>query len=459
MGFRAQTGSASEGDLVRLRTKVPILVVTLLVIASLVGLGLTLPTATASSSNTNLAPNFTLPDIFGHNFTLSNFQNHTVVVIEFTSISCSECQIVEQSLKSLYSTYNQTGTTDVQVISIFIEPTLGDTIPALKAYHSKNNITWFMAQDTSTDAVSNSYGVAGAIPDVVIVNEHGQAVYDVTGVQSENTLRNTISSALSGTAPVISIVTVSVFLLAAVAGISTFFSPCAFPMFPGYMGLFLGLNASGSEAQASATGSYKGAARRALVAGSVTALGMIIVFLLVGLALALASKAVSSYIPDLLIVVGAALVAMGALLLTNLQYWRIITPLQNLWGRLSGRKASDAAVTTATPGSRGFHFKLFSYGMGYAAAAAGCVFPVIVSAIIAGFTLGWLGGIVNILIFSLTAAALMVVVTVMLAMAGKRYVNLLKQYTPIIKKVSAGVLIIVGVYLVYFYYTAWGLPL
>ncbi|HEV2166958.1 MAG TPA: hypothetical protein VGS23_08305, partial [Thermoplasmata archaeon] len=65
----------------------------------------------------------------------------------------------------------------------------------------------------------------------------------------------------------------------------------------------------------------------------------------------------------------------------------------------------------------------------------------------------------NILIFTLTAAGLMIVVTVLLAMAGKRYVNLLKAYTPLIKKVSASVLIVVGVYLVYFYYTAWGLPL
>jgi len=34
-------------------------------------------------------------------------------------------------------------------------------------------------------------------------------------------------------------------------------------------------------------------------------------------------------------------------------------------------------------------------------------------------------------------------------------VNQLKAYTPIIKKVSAAALLIVGVYLIYFYYTAW----
>jgi cytochrome c-type biogenesis protein len=437
---------------------VPALVLTLIVVASLVGLGQVLPNAQGASANASLAPNFTLLDIYGHNFTLSSYRNNSVVVVEFTSISCSECQIVEQSLKSIYSTYNQTGTTHVQIISVFIEPEFGDTIPALKAYHAKNNITWFMAQDTPSLAVSSSYGVED-IPDVVIVDEHGHAVYDVAGEQSTNQLHTTINSALAGKASAISIVTVSVFLLAAVAGVSTFFSPCAFPMFPGYMSLFLGLNANQNES-ASATGAtYKGAARRALVAGSVTASGMIIVFLMVGLALVLASSVVVPYIPYLLIVVGVILVALGALLLTNLQYWRIISPLQSLWKRLSGKKteSAQAPLDLSPAGSRGFHFKLFSYGMGYAAAAAGCVAPVIFSAIIAGLALGLVGGIVNILIYSVVAAGLMIVVTVMLAMAGKKYVNLLKAYTPVIKKISASVLILVGFYLVYFYYTAWGL--
>ncbi len=33
--------------------------------------------------------------------------------------------------------------------------------------------------------------------------------------------------------------------------------------------------------------------------------------------------------------------------------------------------------------------------------------------------------------------------------------NQLKAYTPVIKKISAVALILVGVYLIYFFYTAW----
>jgi cytochrome c-type biogenesis protein len=413
-----------------------------------------IPTAQSGSAAQTMAPSFTLATIYGENFSLTHYRNSSAVVIEFTSLSCSECQIVEKSLASLYSSYNQTGDTRVQFISIYIEPRFGDTVPALQTYHQSHNITWNMAQDTGSLAVSRSYGVQD-IPTVVIIDPKGQVVYDVSGVQDQNTLQSTINSALAGTAVAISIVTVSVFALAAIAGVTTFFSPCAFPMFPGYMGLFLGLNSGQAAPGAANGGVYKGAARRAAVAGSVTALGMILVFLLVGLALILAASVVSGYIPDLLIAVGVVLIGLGALLLTNLQYWRIVTPLQTLWYRLGGKRPEENLSNPAATSGRGFHLKLFGYGMGYAAAAAGCVFPVIFSAIVAGLALGLLGGILNIVIFSATAALLMIVVTVMLALAGQKWVNQLKALTPVIKKVSAVALIVVGVYLIYFFYTAW----
>ena len=436
----------------RLRIIVPIVVVAAAIVAAGLYLGYVVPSAKAGASSSTVAPAFTLTDIYGQPFSLNSLRNDSVGVIEFTAISCSECQIVEQTLASLYAGYNGSGHTPVHIVSIYIEPQFGDSIPALQAYHVRNNITWTMAQDTNSLDVSRSYGVSD-IPTVVVVDKQGHVVYDVAGVQDPGQLHTTVSSALAGTATAISLVTVSVFALAAVAGVTTFFSPCAFPMFPGYMGLFLGMNARQSEPGAGP--GYHGAARRAVFAGSVTALGMIVVFLIVGVLLILAASLVSGFVPYLLIAVGVVLVALGALLLTNLQYWRIVTPLQRLWARARGRSAEPAPVVPAAMSGRAFYLKLFSYGMGYAAAAAGCVAPVIFSAIIAGLALGLLGGLLNILIFSATAAVLMIGVTVALALAGQKYVNQLKALTPVIKKISAVALILVGAYLIYFYYTAW----
>ncbi|MGI0133074.1 MAG: cytochrome c biogenesis protein CcdA [Thermoplasmata archaeon] len=433
----------------RLLTLGFVLAVALLYFAGALG------TSSAASPSSTTAPNFTLKDIYGQNFTLSQHLTTDVVVVEFTSLSCSECQVVEKTLQSLYAGYNQSGQTNVQILSVYIEPQFGDTIPALQSYHDQNQITWYMAQDTSTLAVSKAYGVSD-IPTVVVIDKSDQPVYDVAGVQSTSALASTINSAEKGTAPPIALVSVSVFALAAIAGVTTFFSPCAFPMFPGYMSLYLGLDATRASSEATPNASYKGAVRRALSAGSVSALGMMIVFLVIGVALVLAASLVGRYVPYLLILVGIVLVGLGALLLTNLQYWRVVTPFQRLWGRLTGKDPSVAPVIVApAAGERGFYLKLFGYGMGYAAAAAGCVAPVILSAIVAGLALGLVGGLLNILIYSITAAVLMIVVTVALAVAGRRYVNRLKAITPIIKKVSAVALLVVGAYLIYFYYTAW----
>ena len=436
-------------------SRVVVIAVIVAVILSAVYFGHLIPSASGQASSSNTAPNFTLTDIYGHPFDLANFTDHQVVVIEFTALSCSACQIVKQQLQTLYSGYNASGDSRVQIISIYIEPQFGDTIPALKTYHADNNITWTMAQDTMSLAVSQSYGVKD-IPTVVIVDLHRDVVFDVDGIPNTGQMQSTITAALSGTAQTLSIVTVSVFALAAVAGVSTFFSPCAFPMFPGYMGLFLGLNANQSATAAANRSTYKGAARRAVAAGSVTALGMILVFSILGVALIAAASVISGYIPYLLIAVGAVLIALGGLLLTNLQYWKVVKPFQELWYRVGGKRPEETLSSPTAPSGRALYVKLFSYGMGYAAAAAGCVAPVIFSAIFAGLALGLFGGIVNVLIFSATAAALMIVVTVVLALAGNKYVQQLKALTPTIKKVSAAALIVVGIYLVWFYYQAWG---
>jgi cytochrome c-type biogenesis protein len=411
--------------------------------------------ASAGSSSGNLAPTFSLNDIYGHPFVLSSFRGNSAVVIEFTSITCASCHIVDQQLASVYAGYNATGHSDVQIISIFIQPQLIDTIPALKTFHDQNNVTWFMAQDTASLAVSSAYGVDGEIPDVFVINEQGQAIYQAYGAGSQATLQAKIAQALSGTAPAITIVTVSVFALAALAGVTTFFSPCAFPMFPGYMGLFLGLNAGAAASAAPSKRSYQGAARRALLAGSVTALGMLVVFAALGVTLVLAANAITGYVHYLLIAVGVVIIALGALLLTNLQYWRIVTPFQNLWRRIRGRPTDPASVESVVGTGDRLYPKLFGYGVGYAAAAAGCVAPVIFSAIFAGLALGLVGGLITVAIYALTAASLMIGTTVALGVASRRFINQLKAATPIIKKVSAVALIVVGAYLVYFYYTAW----
>jgi len=82
----------------RARTIALILILAVAVISAAVYFGYVLPNSRAHSANSSVAPEFTVTDIYGHPFSLSQYRNNSVVVIEFTSLSCSECQIVEKTL-------------------------------------------------------------------------------------------------------------------------------------------------------------------------------------------------------------------------------------------------------------------------------------------------------------------------------------------------------------------------
>src|SRR2546427_12407686 len=87
------------------------------------------------------------------------------------------------------------------------------------------------------------------------------------GTALRNELEATIALALQGKAPAIDFQQLSIFALAALAGVASFFSPCSFPMLPGYMAFFLTLD-SKAETRMSK--------RRAVLSGTPSSLGVIL---------------------------------------------------------------------------------------------------------------------------------------------------------------------------------------
>lgn len=135
---------------------------------------------------------------------------------------------------------------------------------------------------------------------------------------------------------------------AASAGVLTFLSPCALPLVPGYVGYY-----------ASTVGDDRRAA--GIVARGVAA-GVGVVVTLGGLAGAavLAGRPVSRLLPVVEPLVGVALVAFGASLLT-------------------GR---GPALTVALPARRAGTSGFVLFGAGYAGASAGCVLPVFLAVVV-----------------------------------------------------------------------------
>lgn len=135
------------------------------------------------------------------------------------------------------------------------------------------------------------------------------------------------------------------------AGLATFFAPCAYPLLPGYVGYTL------QEAEPG----LGGAALRGLAASA----GAVLVLSAIGGLLLAVGGRLARHLTLLEPLVGAALIGLGALFLTDR------APTLHL--RLPERRASVAGSAV--------------FGGGYALAAAGCVVPVVLGVFTQALTL------------------------------------------------------------------------
>lgn len=371
------------------------------------------------------APDFTVTDIEGDSFTLSENRGK-VVVIDLMATWCPDCNDAMPNLVKVHEKYKD----DIVMISIDIDN--GESETELRDFKEKHGADWSFAFDS--DDLFHKYNPLN-IPKLVIIDGDRGVTFTDVGVVSEEELYGEIEKALSGDAALASLGTTSLGLigLAIGVGVGSFFSPCSFPLLPGYMSFYLGIDKSRSI-------------RRALLGGGAAALGLVLVYLLIGIIVGFGGTAIKPYIPLMEPIVGVIILIMGFVLLTNytIPIHRISEPIKKMFSR----KGKSDAMTEENSG----YLKLFGYGVGYAGAAAGCTAPLLLALIFGGLSSG--GFFSALLIFVICAAvmaALMIFVTIMIAMSAGTILQNLKVSTEWIKRISGIILIVVGVYLVAYY--------
>ena len=198
---------------------------------------------------------------------------------------------------------------------------------------------------------------------------------------------------------------------ALVAGVATFFSPCAYPLLPGYVGFYVS-QTEGEQA------SLSGALSRGLVAG----VGVLATF---GVLLVAAYWVGHSTLSNIVLfepIVGAILVVFGLLVVFD--------------------RAPSLSIPLPKRRSSVFGFGIF--GAGYALAAAGCVAPLFVAVLAqalalppvsAALVVGTYVGSVVVLMISLTVATGMGVV----ASAGR-----LAAHSELLERIAGVVMIVAG---------------
>lgn len=374
-------------------------------------------------------PDLVLPTTDNETFVLSE-QQGTVVLLDFFQIACDSCKILERELEKASASWNAS---QVRIVSIGLEP--DNSLEDLAQYKAKHNLTWTVARDA--DNGMQKFGVF-AVPAFFILNARGDVVFSHTGIGSLNQakIEAEVARTLAQDRAPVQLARYSLWGLAVVAAVAAFFAPCAIGLLPAYVAHTVRFPGPGKHRPW----------RRAASLGLLAALGLLLVFLAIGgLAVALGAS-VSPYVPWLGPVVGVALALVGLLLLLrpySLTLQRIFSPLTQI---------------TATAPGRAPHVAYFLYGVGYGAGAAGCTAPVIINLFILAAGVGSRAAITVVFLYAVTAALLMVVLTLVVAGGRQGLARWIQRHARHVEVASALFYILGGLFLWWYAGRAGALP-
>lgn len=215
------------------------------------------------------------------------------------------------------------------------------------------------------------------------------------------------------------------------AGLVATLNPCGFAMLPAYLSYFMGIEEDAGTS--SATQSLQ-----ALRVGGVVAAGFLVVFGLAGVLITLGIQAVVTTLPWIAMVVGFGVAALGVAMLAGREL-RVALP-----------KASRA------PTGRGLR-GVFWFGVSYAIASLSCTLPVFL-VVVAGTIpqLGFVPGVLTFLVYGTGMAALLLLVTLALALGKHTLITHLRRGSAAVNRVAGGILVAAGGYIVFYWATTVG---
>ena len=400
----------------------------------------------------NDAPDFTLKDTEGVTFSLSDYEGEKVVILDFMFSTCVPCEKFVKEALGPYSGYMDKD--DIAIVSVSVFGNDDET--KLRNYAQEHD--WRHALGDSNGDIEIDYNVIGT-PKIFIIDKEGKITYSHVGPISESELSNEVDKALTGQGGVVNLKDSSIYLFAVGAGVMVFFSPCSFPMLPGYMSFYL-------ANKKQRTGKFdETAARETLPDGLAAAAGLAGVLLLIGILLIPFVSVIGGFLGHLELLIGIVLTGLGVVMVMEYDSEKIVQPFRKLVAQVGssapalmakqgiekGIKATTGKDFSFSDNSDGTRIGLFWYGVAYGSAAAGCVAPVVIGLLTASISQGIITGLLVFLIFAMTAGILMVAFTMMVAASETTIVDRMKASTRQIEMAGGVIMIVIGIYLMYYY--------
>tara|TARA_B100000809_G_scaffold120536_1_gene118765 strand:+ start:898 stop:1836 length:939 start_codon:yes stop_codon:yes gene_type:complete len=224
------------------------------------------------------------------------------------------------------------------------------------------------------------------------------------------------------------------------AGMVATVNPCGFVMLPAFLTMYL----TDQQGDSSAGGgrSAVGISRslvKALYVSAALGAGFVLLFGTVGIAISSGARSFIVIFPWVSFFLGFIMAALGAYLFAG--------------GKLYTNRAQSAAsrIGTASDTSvKGY----FLFGISYAVASLSCTLPIFLGLISSSLATG---GVVQatgqFLAYALGMTFVITVLTIGIAVFKGAMVNQIRRVMPYVQPISAGVLILVGGYLIFYWLT------
>ena len=219
------------------------------------------------------------------------------------------------------------------------------------------------------------------------------------------------------------------FALGAVAA----FNPCGFALVPAYLGLYLrdDIGRSGLGARL----------RRSIAVAVVVGASFTALFGAVGAVFSLGSALIVRSLPWIGLGVGVVLVLIGGLILSG----RPVAP--SLPQRLATRVGRGAGTSNV----RGYA----AFGVAYGAASLGCTLPLFLALMgTATAASGRWSGPIAFVLYGTGVAAVLGVLTIAAGVVSFGILHRVRGFVRIVSSLSAGLLLLSGAYVVYYWLTA-----
>jgi len=120
------------------------------------------------------APDFTLTDLDGKVWKLSDLRGKKIVMIDFWATWCNICKREMPVLQKVYQEYQGKGVE-------FFGVALDENIAGIKKVVKEKGVTYPILVDKDTKVATEIYQLSGPIPYTVIIDRAGIIVYDHVG--------------------------------------------------------------------------------------------------------------------------------------------------------------------------------------------------------------------------------------------------------------------------------------